>query len=417
MTAITPSIQYAWDGPGTLGAGQNGQALLWDNATGKFVAGSAGVTAHSGLTGLTTGDDHTQYLLVNGTRAMTGNLVMGAGLQVRSDYVYASDGGQQIQLTSGLLKFWKRTDHVGRADFGAGADINILGGELSITEDVATSVPLIVKGAASQSADLQQWQNSAGTVLANVSAAGVLTLPAGSVSSPALMVSDGGGLYRGATGYLNFSTAGTRRMQLYSALNLFVPIIPETAATVPLTVKGAASQTADLQQWQNSAGTVLSSIKPSGAFSDPATATEAHRLGSVLIGVSYFGATNHITAVANGGALNLSRIDWTSANTVVNANSRLNCYPQQADRVPLAVRAATSQTEDLVIITDNTPTILSRFSKAGYFMTRKTASPADGDLATGELAFWLDATPGAARAMFKAKDSAGTVVSGSVALA
>ena len=37
--------------------------------------------------------------------------------------------------------------------------------------------PLIVKGAASQTANLQEWQNSAGTVLASVSAAGSISFP------------------------------------------------------------------------------------------------------------------------------------------------------------------------------------------------------------------------------------------------
>ena len=37
-----------------------------------------------------------------------------------------------------------------------------------------------------------------------------------------------------------------------------------SASYIPLTVKGAASQTANLQEWQNSAGTVLASINASG---------------------------------------------------------------------------------------------------------------------------------------------------------
>jgi hypothetical protein len=55
----------------------NGQVLMQQN--GQWVAStpSSGVTAHSALSGLTTGDDHTQYLLLDGSKAMTGNL--GAG--------------------------------------------------------------------------------------------------------------------------------------------------------------------------------------------------------------------------------------------------------------------------------------------------------------------------------------------------
>lgn len=50
--------------------------LIYDGSTWEQVGGGGGVTDHGALTGLAD-DDHTQYLLVNGTRAMTGNLQMG----------------------------------------------------------------------------------------------------------------------------------------------------------------------------------------------------------------------------------------------------------------------------------------------------------------------------------------------------
>jgi hypothetical protein len=46
---------------------------------------------------------------------------------------------------------------------------------LTVTTAYAGVKPLIVKGAASQTADLQQWQNSSGTVLAKVDASGNIT--------------------------------------------------------------------------------------------------------------------------------------------------------------------------------------------------------------------------------------------------
>ena len=53
-----------------------------------------------------------------------------------------------------------------------GSEFNMYGTgaltELSITEALSTATPLTVKGAASQSADLTQWQNSAGTTLASM---------------------------------------------------------------------------------------------------------------------------------------------------------------------------------------------------------------------------------------------------------
>lgn len=81
------------------------------------------------------------------------------------------------------------------------------------------------------------------------------------------------------------------------------------------------------------------------------------------------------------------------------------------------LRQAGSQTVDILNIANNSGTPLSHFNKDGYFMTRKTAAPADGDVATSELAIWFDNTAGAAKVKFKAKDSGGTVRTGEVALA
>lgn len=46
--------------------------------------------------------------------------------------------------------------------------------------------------------------------------------------------------------------------------NAVITATATNATTVPLTVKGAASQTANLQEWKNSSGTLLSSINSSG---------------------------------------------------------------------------------------------------------------------------------------------------------
>jgi len=49
--------------------------LIYNGAAWAEITGGGGVTDHGALTGLTD-DDHTQYVLVNGTRAMTGDLTI-----------------------------------------------------------------------------------------------------------------------------------------------------------------------------------------------------------------------------------------------------------------------------------------------------------------------------------------------------
>lgn len=83
----------------------------------------------------------------------------------------------------------------------------------------------------------------------------------------------------------------------------------------------------------------------------------------------------------------------------------------------LDLDAAAAQTGNILGVRDSALAVLSRFNKGGYFMTRKTAAPADADLANGEMAFWLDPSNVAPRFNVKAKRSDGTVVTASIVLA
>lgn len=59
-------------------------------------------------------------------------------------------------------------------------------------------------------------------------------------------------------------------------------IQPTSAAVIPMTIKGASAQTADLEQWQDSTGTVLAKIDALGSatFASPCT------IGSAVIGIA-----------------------------------------------------------------------------------------------------------------------------------
>jgi hypothetical protein len=172
---------------------------------------------------------------------------------------------------------------------------------------------------------------------------------------------------------------------------------------------GAAvvAQVANLQEWQDSTGAVKLAISPAGSITAPAAMQVTAGTGISMnaqagYGFSLVGSPFSIYANFNG------------ANTPAML---IDTYSYGASLSPgLRIRAHGSQTGDLTQWMDQPLNVLSRVNKAGYFMTRKTAAPADADLVNSELSFWLDGTAGAAKVMFKAKDAAGTVVTGSLAL-
>ena len=135
------------------------------------------------------------------------------------------------------------------------------GGVQQITTASAATKGLIVKATTSQSATLQEWQDSAGSILSYIS----------------------------ATGNIRTTIAAVFGSSSYGAM---VNVTPLNASTVGAIIRGTASQTADLQQWQNSAGTVVASISAAGAISTSSTLTTSSSL-------SLSGGTGNI--VGSGG--------------------------------------------------------------------------------------------------------------------
>jgi hypothetical protein len=176
----------------------------------------------------------------------------------------------------------------------------------------AGQVTAIVKGQASQTGNLQQWQTNTGTVLAAVSNVGAVTgravaLTAGSVGDTAIFVQ----------GFASQTTA----------LSI---------------IKGGASQTGDLQQWQNNAGTVLTTISSSGVL-----------------------ATQAIGAAPGSGAVgNASYIGFGSYSNTGNTNG-MSVWANGVANTPLAIMATASQTAPLTSWYDGTPVRLFSVEAGG----------------------------------------------------
>ena len=167
----------------------------------------------------------------------------------------------------------------------------------------ASNIGLIVKGAASQSVDIQQWQNSAGSLLAAVNSVGNIFAKNNfeSLASDIYIKNTSGQVFRsvragawtdsadtlffqvGANSdriafTANVGTGATRMLfsSAYTTISNYgynVTPVPTAVTnllsstdTVVLKVQGSASQSANLQEWQTSAGGVLARIANDGTF-------------------------------------------------------------------------------------------------------------------------------------------------------
>jgi len=161
--------------------------------------------------------------------------------------------GAVSQNSGGALTLWQNNLSSTLAQVtGTGriySAVSITAGAISTSLGALTAIPTsagiigsVVRGFASQTANLQEWQNSSGIVLATVSNGG--TIKSGAFASPTDLGS-----------YINFnSTLGA------------MLVGTRAAANVGVIIKGEASQAANLQEWQNSTGTILSKVDASGAM-------------------------------------------------------------------------------------------------------------------------------------------------------
>lgn len=163
-----------------------------------------------------------------------------------------------------LTKTFDRTAYVAKA-----------GGD-TITASTATVIPLVVRGAASQTANLLEARNDAGAVVVRFSAAGSITTEQTVQAGPA-------GSMPGA---------GQAR------------VAAVTASTPGLVVRGAASQTANLAIFESSAGTALTRINAAGGievvnFFDAQAVTPTAAESNVIVNVGGSGLRRLVVGAAD----------------------------------------------------------------------------------------------------------------------
>lgn len=293
------------NGAGVVVGGTVGQALTKINSTDYNTQWttipllSTANTFTGGVQQITTASAATKGLIVKGTASQSANL-----------QEWQDNAGTVLSFVD--LNGQLRAQQLGINGTGTGVGYVRFSNPAS---DVGTRT-VVVRAVASQTGNLTDWQNSAGTSLAKITSGGSFTAVEGLVIGSASFA---------GVGYNGISN-------------------PTGVTTLPsLIVKGIASQTGNLQEWQNSAGNSLASITSAGVFTLFANDAGAHR--------------TIITTSSSGVVFNSTRGSGTASNFIiqtdgserfsVSAGGTAQFTNTAAAAVAVVIQGAASQTADL----------------------------------------------------------------------
>lgn len=221
------------------------------------------------------------------------------------------------------------------------------------------AVPIKAIGAVSQTGNLQEWQNSAGTVLASID-------PNGQLRTPQI---------------LNVASFNNSRLQMTNTGSLFDVGV---ASNVALRVRGAASQTANIQEWQDSAGTVLASISPVISSTVTLKFTE-----------SYYW-----------------NINWGSRNIFSTTSGNLVVTPYDDSRKVLVVKGYGAQTANLTEWQNSSGTTLAYIDKDGQILTPRVNLPANGLIVEGGTGPYIQMGSSATYLYTRSASNKGLIIQG-----
>jgi hypothetical protein len=229
----------------------------------------------------------TVKLTVKGYTSQTANLQEWQDSSGNLMAVVKADGGFRAGGSNGATKFLVDT----YGTLSLGTDRNLTGNPtyLFVQSQLTTDIGAIIKGASGQTADLQQWQNSAGTNLVRIDPSGHI------LTSGYISVGLSNGIVVGGSYIIRTNYSSNNSINIGNGVNTQtaaqVQITNSTTSIVGLIVKAASSQTANLQEWQNSSGTVLNAVNASGNFIGGQFDTNGN-----LTNVLYIGASRQLFA-------------------------------------------------------------------------------------------------------------------------
>jgi hypothetical protein len=279
----------------------------------------AGIAARSDFGGAILTFQSGRVLAITAATTLTSQAAASVGLIVKGA---ASQTANLTEWQNSAGTIVAKINQVGSAVFG-NATINAAG-NLNAYAGNTTTVPMVVRGAASQTADLQQWQDSAGSTLLSVYSTGTLSGAVGGTSSARFRYFD------------NPNTSGAYiDTQLTSGT---LGVVARSTSAVTFIVRGAASQTANLQEWQNSGGTALAIVSSAGVMIAPTLQTTS--------------ALTQISEENSGGRLRLTKMSSSAGTTSTDLLKLYVVAGTLPGTLKLAVRAGTGAETTIL---DNIP--------------------------------------------------------------
>lgn len=285
-----------------------------------------------------------------------------------------------------------------------------LGARLSVTSFNATTPVFNLRAAASQTSDMQQWQDSTGAVLASVSGAGAFTMPTGlSVGAGAgpSVITLGNGTLTKTSGQAFYMTSGLKVQGGSATIPAGVFVNAANATTTSLVAQAGTGQTGDIFKAVAEDGfTGVARIDTLGNLTLEASQslTSAPRTINLGNGVVTGGATRlEFRGLSEGlQAAPGQRTQMYSYHGIVLAGARaITGYPSfvggggtgdpavlvpsaAASNVPLVVQGFASQTANLTEWRDSSGTLNAGISSSGSFFTGSAITAGVG---TGRVSF------------------------------
>ena len=274
--------------------------------SGRFV----GIKARNGYADAVSGDD---LVTLEGQQYVS-------SLGYASGKIVISNDDSTPSLTSNPARITFHTTAIGSTTLTERMRISNSGNVL-INGFTASTVGFTIKAAASQTANIFEWQNSSGAVVGFINSAGFLK--SNYVYTSGLVdISDNGS-------YLSLNSNGNNGSSVIAT--------NRNAGQIPFAVKGFASQTADLQQWQNSAGTVLSKVDASGAMF---TTTAAANTNTTQVATTAYVQTE-LADLVNSAPATLDTLKELSDALGADANFATTVTNNLALKAPLVSPALT----------------------------------------------------------------------------